>query len=56
MVFDPTHSTHEIPFPAPLMQAGRERFAQIESDHRGRRRFYFENAGGSFRLKAALAR
>lgn len=56
MVPDPICPDHGLPFPAPLMRAVRERFAQIESDYRGRKRLYFDNAGGSFRLKAALAR
>lgn len=43
-------------FPPALMQAVRERFLQIEHDHQGRPRLYFDNAGGSFRLKAAVER
>ena len=43
-------------FPPALMQAVRERFLQIEHDHLGRPRLYFDNAGGSFRLKAAVER
>ena len=47
---------HGLLFPPALMQAVRERFLQIEHDHQGRPRLYFDNAGGSFRLKAAVER
>ncbi len=43
-------------FPEDLMRAVRERFLQVEHDHRGRERLYFDNAGGSLRLKAAMER
>ncbi|MNK46784.1 putative cysteine desulfurase [compost metagenome] len=39
-----------------LMRQVRERFLGIERDHHGRERLYFDNAGGSFRLKAAVER
>jgi len=39
-----------------LMHEVRERFLQVEHDHHGRERLYFDNAGGSFRLKAAVER
>lgn len=39
-----------------LMREVRERFLGIEHDHHGRERLYFDNAGGSFRLKAAVER
>jgi len=38
------------------MAAVRDRFLQIDHDHAGRKRLYFDNAGGSFRLKAAVER
>lgn len=38
------------------MDAVRDRFLQIDHDHAGRPRLYFDNAGGSFRLKAAVQR
>jgi selenocysteine lyase/cysteine desulfurase len=52
------HSEHPqgLAFSDALMRQVRERFAGIEHDHQGRERLYFDNAGGSFRLKAALAR
>ncbi len=43
-------------FPEDLMRAVRERFLQVEHDHHGRERLYFDNAGGSLRLKAAVER
>lgn len=39
-----------------LMREVRDRFLQIDHDHAGRPRLYFDNAGGSFRLKAAVER
>ncbi|WOI43818.1 aminotransferase class V-fold PLP-dependent enzyme [Acidovorax sp. BLS4] len=39
-----------------LMREVRERFLQVERDHHGHERLYFDNAGGSFRLKAAVER
>ncbi|MCT8176054.1 aminotransferase class V-fold PLP-dependent enzyme [Variovorax sp. CY25R-8] len=38
------------------MREVRERFLLVERDHHGRERLYFDNAGGSFRLKAAIER
>ena len=43
-------------FSEALMREVRERFLGIERDHHGRERLYFDNAGGSFRLKAAVER
>lgn len=42
------------PFPAELSRQIKERFHHVDFDPAGRRRLYFENAGGSLRLKAAL--
>ncbi len=39
-----------------LMREVKARFLQVDHDHHGRERLYFDNAGGSFRLKAALER
>lgn len=39
-----------------LQQQIRERFLQVDRDHRGRERLYFDNAGGSFRLRSAVER
>ncbi len=38
------------------MREVRGRFLQVDHDHAGRPRLYFDNAGGSFRLKAAVER
>ncbi len=43
-------------FPEAVMREVRGRFLQVEHDHAGRPRMYFDNAGGSFRLKAAVER
>lgn len=43
-------------FPEALMREVRGRFLQVDHDHAGRPRLYFDNAGGSFRLKAAVER
>lgn len=45
-----------LAFSAALMREVRERFLLVERDHHGRERLYFDNAGGSFRLKAAIER
>lgn len=41
-------------FKEELMQKIKSRFALVDHDHLGERRLYFDNAGGSFRLKAAV--
>ena len=41
-------------FPVDLQSEIRERFLLIDNDAQGKRRLYFENAGGSLRLKSAL--
>ena len=45
-----------LAFSVALMRQLRARFMGIEQDHRGRERLYFDNAGGSFRLKSAIER
>jgi len=40
-------------FPAELSQQIKSRFHHVDHDFMGRKRLYFENAGGSLRLKAA---
>jgi selenocysteine lyase/cysteine desulfurase len=41
-------------FPADLSRQIKERFLHVDHDFMGRKRLFFENAGGSLRLKAAL--
>ena len=41
-------------FPPSLMQAVKQRFLLVDQDAAGRARLYFDNAGGAFRLKAAI--
>lgn len=43
-----------VAFPETLSQQIKQRFHHVDTDPTGRRRLYFENAGGSLRLKAAL--
>ncbi len=45
-----------LAFSDALMREVRERFLLVERDHHGRERLYFDNAGGSFRLQAAIER
>jgi cysteine desulfurase / selenocysteine lyase len=45
-----------LPFSATLQQEIKDRFHFVDEDHAGRRRLFFDNAGGSFRLKAAIER
>lgn len=45
-----------LAFPDALMREVRARFLGVERDHHGRERLYFDNAGGSFRLKSAIER
>lgn len=51
-----TTSTHDDSqaFPAELSRQIKDRFHFVDHDRMGRPRLYFENAGGSLRLKAAL--
>lgn len=41
-------------FPADLSRQIKDRFLHVDHDFMGRRRLFFENAGGSLRLKAAV--
>ncbi|MES2184794.1 MAG: aminotransferase class V-fold PLP-dependent enzyme [Pseudomonadota bacterium] len=41
-------------FPSDLLDQIRDRFLLVDQDAQGQSRLYFENAGGSLRLKAAL--
>lgn len=43
-------------FPPTLMAEVRGRFLHVDHDHHGRERLYFDNAGGSLRLRAAVER
>jgi cysteine desulfurase / selenocysteine lyase len=43
-------------FPPALMRDIKERFHHVDRDINGRERLFFDNAGGSFRLKAATER
>ncbi|WP_422088010.1 aminotransferase class V-fold PLP-dependent enzyme [Variovorax sp.] len=45
-----------LAFSDELMREVQQRFIGVEHDHHGRERLYFDNAGGSFRLKAAVER
>lgn len=51
-----TYHPQGLLFADALQQQIRQRFLNVEHDHRGRERLYFDNAGGSFRLKAAVER
>jgi cysteine desulfurase/selenocysteine lyase len=43
-------------FSSVLMREVKQRFLLVDHDHHGHERLYFDNAGGSFRLKAAVER
>jgi cysteine desulfurase / selenocysteine lyase len=45
-----------LPFSASLQQEIKDRFLFVDEDHAGRQRLFFDNAGGSFRLKSAIER
>ncbi|MDP9928565.1 aminotransferase class V-fold PLP-dependent enzyme [Variovorax paradoxus] len=51
-----THHAKGMAFPDALMREVKQRFLHVDHDHHGRERLYFDNAGGSFRLKAAAER
>ena len=51
-----THHANGLAFSDALMREVKERFLHVDRDHHGRERLYFDNAGGSFRLKAAAER
>jgi cysteine desulfurase/selenocysteine lyase len=42
--------------PMDLMSEVKHRFHQVDHDHTGQKRLYFDNAGGAFRLKSVLER
>lgn len=42
--------------PADIMSEVKLRFHQVDHDHTGQKRLYFDNAGGAFRLKSVLER
>jgi len=45
-----------LAFSEALMREVKSRFLLVDRDHHGHERLYFDNAGGSFRLKAAAER
>lgn len=47
---------HGLAFSDALMREVQQRFLNVGHDHHGKERLYFDNAGGSFRLKAAVER
>ncbi|MGJ7607551.1 aminotransferase class V-fold PLP-dependent enzyme [Variovorax sp. LT1R20] len=47
---------HGLAFSDALMREVKSRFLLVDRDHHGHERLYFDNAGGSFRLKAAAER
>ena len=49
-----TITTEKIFFEPALQREIKERFFYVNEDHLGRRRQFFENSGGSLRLKAAV--
>lgn len=51
-----TNHPQGLLFPAELQQQIRDRFLHVSHDHRGRERLYFDNAGGSFRLRTTVER
>jgi len=51
-----TNKNAGVLFSIDLMQQIKDRFHYVDFDMRGRRRLFFDNAGGSFRLKAATER
>lgn len=51
-----TQHANGLAFSDALMREVKQRFLNVDHDHHGRERLYFDNAGGSFRLKAAAER
>lgn len=51
-----TRHANGLAFSDALMREVKQRFLNVDHDHHGRERLYFDNAGGSFRLKAAAER
>ncbi|MGJ7612234.1 MULTISPECIES: aminotransferase class V-fold PLP-dependent enzyme [unclassified Variovorax] len=56
MATTPDNHPRGLAFSDALMREVKERFLLVDRDHHGRERLYFDNAGGSFRLKAAVER
>ncbi|MET3497888.1 aminotransferase class V-fold PLP-dependent enzyme [Variovorax boronicumulans] len=56
MVSTVSNHPRVLAFSDALMREVKERFLLVDRDHHGRERLYFDNAGGSFRLKAAVER
>ena len=58
MQYEPTTTSADADrgeaFPAELSQQIKARFLHVDHDFMGRERLFFENAGGSLRLKAAV--
>lgn len=50
------HHDQGVLFPDSLMAEVKHRFHGVNHDFNGRERLYFDNAGGSYRLKAAVER
>jgi cysteine desulfurase / selenocysteine lyase len=50
----PPETAHGTLFPDWLMSAVKQKFLYVDQDSIGRERLYFDNAGGAFRLKAAV--
>lgn len=50
------NTSQGILFPEALTQQIKERFHYVDHDMNGRERLFFDNAGGSFRLKSAVER
>jgi cysteine desulfurase / selenocysteine lyase len=50
------NTSQGILFPEALTQAIKDRFHYVDHDMNGRERLFFDNAGGSFRLKSAVER
>lgn len=48
-----THDPKGKLFSDEYLQSLRKKFHHVESDHHGRKRLFFDNSGGSFRLKKA---
>lgn len=56
MVSQLLNRTRGEAFSSVLMREVKQRFLLVDHDHHGRERLYFDNAGGSFRLKSAVER
>jgi len=56
MATTPENHPRGLAFSDALMREVKSRFLLVDRDHHGHERLYFDNAGGSFRLKAAAER